>query len=482
MRTLQNYIAGEWQVPSVEVDAAVCNASTNEVLFSQKNSSESQVEQAIRTASALYHSGEWGSLRDGEKADALDKFANALENRVDEIAEADSLCTGAILKFTRTVATICPAAFRAAATMLRQPTSDVPLAGPYGDILSERLPLGAAAIITPWNAPSGICAHKLASALAAGCPVIIKPSEWAPMSAQIIAEASEIAGLPSGLVQVVHGAGSIGAMLTSDDRIRAVSFTGGLQGGRAVAAACAQGIKPVQLELGGNNALVVLEDANLDAVADAVIAAMTTLNGQWCRALGRLIVAETVQETLLDKVRHRLANVVLGDSRDEESTMGPLVHKGHLAHVQSAVAAYQALGAELIQTTVLPDLEGNFFPPTLITGLRGEQALEEIFGPVATVHSFANEEEAIELANQTPFGLAAYVFGTEEKAWQVAKQIRAGVIKINDVTMLNLHALSPRPAWGLSGLGDEGGRETFEFFRGSRVIGVAARPEGAINE
>ena len=193
-------------------------------------------------------------------------------------------------------------------------------------------------------------------------------------------------------------------------------------------------------------------------------------------------MAETVQEALLDKVRHRLANVVLGDSRDEESTMGPLVHKGHLAHVQSAIAAYQALGAELIQTTALPDLEGNFFPPTLIAGLQGEQALEEIFGPVATVHNFANEEEAIELANQTPFGLAAYVFGTEEKAWQVAKQIRAGVIKINDVTMLNLHALSPRPAWGLSGLGDEGVRETFEFFRGSRVIGVAARPEGAINE
>jgi acyl-CoA reductase-like NAD-dependent aldehyde dehydrogenase len=350
------------------------------------------------------------------------------------------------------------------------------LAGPFGDVLLERLPLGVAAVIAPWNAPSGIACHKLASGLAAGCPVILKPSEWAPGSARIIAEAVAAADLPAGTFQMLHGAAATAGLLVADERVAAVSFTGGLPGGRAVAHACAEGIKPVQLELGGNNPLVVLADADLEASAAGIVYALTTLNGQWCRALGRLLVHESVQAELLARVEEQLHNLVIGSSLAAESTMGPLVHQHHREQVLASIDRYQEQGGTVIRGGELPALDGWFVQPCLITGLSAQLTQQEIFGPVATVHTFSSDAEAVALANQTPFGLAAYVFGEENHCWDVARQTRAGSIKINGVSLLNLNPQAPRPAWGLSGLGDEGTRETMEFFRGNRVIGVAGRP------
>ena len=181
-------------------------------------------------------------------------------------------------------------------------------------------------------------------------------------------------------------------------------------------------------------------------------------------------------QQLLTLVAHRLEKVVIGNSLEDTSEMGPLVHSGHLAHVQHAVQGLEAQGADISRFGRLPDLDGWFMQPTLISGLPPERTVEEIFGPVAAVHAFRSDEEGIALANQTPYGLAAYVFGDEKHAWRVARRIRAGNIKINGVSMLNLNPAAPRPAWGLSGLGDEGTRETMEFFRGHRLIGVAGRP------
>lgn len=473
---LRNFIEGQWHAPAHELSADVCDASTGEVLFRQRGSSSQQIEQAIRCAEAVHASAAWSSLAPTEKAEALEGIASLIAARAESIAVADARCTGVILSLTTVVASICSAAFNAAAKLLRETDTRVAFEGPYGDVDVERLPLGPVAVIAPWNAPSGILCHKLASALAAGCPVIIKPSEWAPESAQIITEAISEAGLPVGLIQLLHGDGQTGAALVGDTRIAAVSFTGGLQGGRAVAAAAARDIKPAQLELGGNNPVVVLADADINAAADGVVTGLTTLNGQWCRALGRLLVHQSCYDALMEAVRSRLKTVRIGSALDADSAMGPVVHKGHLQHIRDAIARYQEKGAVAVAESALPDLRGNFIAPTLLTGLASSDALEEIFGPVATVHTFDSDEEAIAQANETPFGLAAYVFGEEQHALAVARRIRAGNIKINAVSMLNLHPLAPRPAWGLSGLGDEGVRETFEFFRGTRIIGVAGRP------
>ncbi len=477
---LKNYIAGQWEAPALELPQMVCHASEGRALFAQHSSDATQLERALAAAAAAHAAGEWACYSPARRADTLEAIADALAERIAAIAEADAVCTGVVLATTTQVAQICAAAFRAAANHLCNPPPAAVFKGPHGAVDVERLPLGPAAIIAPWNAPSGITCHKLASALAAGCPAIVKPSEWAPLSGQLIAEAVaevEASGaLPTGVFQLLHGDGVTGAALVEDTRIAAVSFTGGLGGGRAVAAACAAQIKPAQLELGGNNALVVLEDADIEAAADGVIAGLTTLNGQWCRALGRLLVHEGVYDSLLSAVRERLGKIRLGHALDADSDMGPIVHRGHLAMIEQAIEHYRSQGGDVIQATPRPDLDGNFLPPTLITGLPSSAAQEEIFGPVATVHRFSSDAEAVQQANETPFGLAGYVFGAEPHAWRVATQMRTGNIKINGVSMLNLHPLAPRPAWGLSGIGDEGVQETFEFFRGSRIIGVAARP------
>ena len=472
---LKNYIAGQWVAPAEPLGESVCDANTGEALFEQRACSSAQLDEAIAVSKTAFASDAWIARPAHERSNLLNAVADEIETRGEAIAEADARSTGVIIQLTRKLVMLCAGAFRQAAELAANPPKPDGLDGPHGALQIERLPLGPAAVIAPWNAPAGIACHKVASALAAGCPVLLKPSEWAPLSAQVITEAAQAAGLPPEMLQLVHGGGATGAALVSDPRVRAVSFTGGLAGGRAVAAGCAQDIKPAQLELGGNNPLIVLKDANLDAAIDGVVTAMTTLNGQWCRALGRLLVHESLRDALLEGVLAKLADSRLGSSMDEASQMGPLVSQRHHAHVRTQAGRLREAGGTLHATTSVPELNGWFLPPTLVTGLSPDETLEEIFGPVAAVHTFKTDAEAVALANQTPFGLAAYVFGEESHAWSVANGVRAGLIKLNAVTMLNMNPAAPRPAWGLSGLGDEGTVDTFEFFRGTRVIGVAGQ-------
>ena len=478
---LLNYIAGNWESAGGIPGAEVHDASTAESLGHQACSSGEQLQRALVSAQQV--AAAWAALPGAERARLLLDCAAALDAQAVAIAEIDARQTGVLLKTTQLLSKLCGTSFRVAAQLLADVQDVKEMDGAHGSVQVQRLPLGPAAIIAPWNAPSGIACHKLASALAAGCPVLFKPSEWAQGSAQIIAECIGPI-LPRGVFQLLHGDGRIGAALVEDHRIAAASFTGGLPAGQAVAITCARQMKPAQLELGGSNPLVVLDDADLDQAAAGVVLALTSLNGQWCRALGRLLVQQSVYQALLEKVSQRLAALNIGPAMDASTDMGPMVHAGHRDHLLQRIAALRAEGGELIQPTRCPDGPGWFLPPTLITGLGIRQTREELFGPVAFVLPFNTDKEAIMLANDTPFGLAAYVFGSELRAHAVANSIRSGMVKINGVSLLNLNAAAPRPAWGLSGLGDEGARETFEFFRGTRVLGAAGpapsnRPEAA---
>jgi phenylacetaldehyde dehydrogenase len=318
-------------------------------------------------------------------------------------------------------------------------------------------------VVAPWNAPAPIAAHKVASAIAAGCRVILKPSEHAPHSAQILAEAID---LPRGLFQLVHGGPEVGARLVSDERVAAVSLTGGAEAGRAVATACASRLVPVQLELGGNNPLVVL-GGDLERAAEGIVAGLVTLNGQWCRAVGKVILHRSIAEECLARTIARLGRVHLGDPMDATSEMGPLIHRAHRDGVKAAV---ESLGGEILAPGVTPE-RGWFLAPALVTGCSIERARREIFGPVATVHVAEDDDEALALANDGPFGLAAYAFGDDVMPF--ARKLGAGTVKVNGVTLFALHPEAPRPAWGMSGLGDEGTRETLLFFTRTRVLGRA---------
>ena len=473
---LQDYIAGEFSTPAVDLGRWNHNPNNGEDIQPQLATDNANVERALQTAWDIHQSRSWANISVADRIAYLHKMADWLEPKVGEIAAVESLSTGIIINTSSFVNFITHIAFRAAAQMLEAGMLQSTLEGELGDVEVLHKPLGPAACITPWNSPAALAAHKVANAIAVGCPAILKASEFAPYSSVYLAQAAEAVGLPAGVLQIVSGGAEIGAALVNDKRIRCVSFTGGLKGGRAVAQACAHEFKPMQLELGGNNAMVVLEDANLEQTADGIIAGMTTLNGQWCRALGRLIVHENVQNELLEVTQDRLAEVKIGDSMSPASQMGPLVHAGHKAHMLEAILHYQDLGGTIHQVTPIPDTKGEFFAPALITGVAPEQTLEETFGPVATVHSFKTEAEAVYLANQAPYGLGGYVYSQDEdRAMQIGRQMDTGDVKVNGVGLIGLHPMAPRPAWKLSGYGVEGTAETFLFFTGTSVVGIAGR-------
>jgi phenylacetaldehyde dehydrogenase len=471
---LQDLVDGERSTPSIALDTWLEDPNTGERVQAQRATDDATLDRAVAAAARVHASGEWSGLSAVERADWLDRLADALMPRCEEVARLESLTTGAPIAQTSMLSFIVHAAFRLVAEQLRAGALDATFDGPTGrDVEVRRLPLGPALALVPWNAPAPMAAHKVASALGAGCPVILKPSEWAPHGSGALADAAHEIGLPAGVLQLVHGDVRTGVRLVEDARIRAISFTGGLPGGRAIAAASVETLRPVQLELGGNNALVVMPDADLDKAAAAVVGLMTTLNGQWCRSLGRLVVPADLADDLLDRVLAQLAQVRLGHCLEADTQMGPIVHSGHLQHLRDRVAALGGAGGKAHSATPLPALGGNFFAPTLVTGVAPDDALHEIFGPVATVHPYADLDEAVAIANGTPYGLEGYVVGTDEDAaLEIARRIRAGGVKVNGVSPLSLHLMAPRPAWGLSGLGAEGTLETITFFTGEHVVGV----------
>ncbi|MGW4247752.1 aldehyde dehydrogenase family protein, partial [Nocardia sp. NPDC004722] len=252
----------------------------------------------------------------------------------------------------------------------------------------------------------------------------------------------------------------------ADPRIKAVSFTGGVPGGREIAAVSAPLFRPCQLELGGNNPLIVLPDADLDTAARMGAELLTTLNGQWCRALGRLIVPATRAGEVTEAIGKRLEALRMGPPLDRATELGPLVHSRHARGVRAALEgrAHRAYGT--------PPDRGNYLAPALLA----EDLAEEVFGPVAGVVTYDSVEDVARLANAGPYGLEAYVCGADtEFALAVARRIRAGEVKVNGSSVMSLDLMTPRPAWGVSGLGEEGTAETLRFFTGARVVGVEGR-------
>ena len=475
---LLNYIDGAVDAPTVERGNMLRNPNDRQVLQAQMSCSAERVEAALASAQAAFEGGEWENTPVAQRAAMLERIADKLEEPEtrERIAYADAITTGAVINTTRRMAQLVPFIFRGAAEYIRAGNLSQTLPGKAGDVEYFRRPWGPALLVSPWNGPTAIGSHKIASALAAGAPCIMKPSEWAPHSALIMADVIQSLELPRGTFQLTCGSRHIGGQLVDDSRIRAISFTGGTAGGRVIAQACARSFKPTQLELGGNNPLVVFEDADLDQAAMGITYGLTNLNAQWCRALGRVLVHHSVKEQLLERVVQRLSAVTLGHSLSEKSDMGPLIHQQQYDSVQAEIVRLQSLGGRVIRATALPDLDGYFVAPTLVDGCAPADTVEEIFGPVATVHSFDTDAQALQLANGTPYGLAAYVYsGNEERAFTFGRQIRTGGVKINGYSLLSLNGSAPRGAWGLSGLGEEGTGQSIDFFTGARVVGVSGQ-------
>ncbi|GIH81397.1 aldehyde dehydrogenase family protein [Planobispora longispora] len=457
----RDLVAGAWGPAREDLGFDLEDPATGEPVGRARASRPERIERALGVAEAAARAAPSGSPAVGPGT--LDAIADALDRRLPEITALESFATGVPIRQAAPLGVIVSGSFRLAAEQLRSGALLGSATREDGRRVEvHRLPLGPALCLVPWNAPAPMAAHKVACALAAGCPVILKVSEFAPYGAQLLAEVIA-EHVPEGVFQFLHGGPETGARLAGDPRIRAVSFTGGLPAGRSVAAASAPLMRPVQLELGGNNPLVVLPDAPVDTAARMAAELLTTLNGQWCRALGRLIVPRAMERELVEAVGGRLAALVAGPPLEEATDFGPLVHSVHRDRVRAAVA-----GLPSASYGSMPG-RGNFLAPTLVaTDLE-----HEVFGPVAGVVGYDDVEEAVRLANAAPYGLEGYVCGAdEEAALAVARRIRAGEVKVNGSSIMSLHLMTPRPAWGLSGLGEEGTAETLRFFTGARVVGV----------
>jgi betaine-aldehyde dehydrogenase/5-carboxymethyl-2-hydroxymuconic-semialdehyde dehydrogenase len=327
------------------------------------------------------------------------------------------------------------------------------------------MPAGPAAVITPWNAPFMLSTWKTAPALAAGCTVVLKPAEWSPLSCSLLADLAAEAGLPPGVFNVVQGIGEeAGAALVAHPLLRRVSFTGSPETGRAIGVAAARNLVPFTAELGGKGPLIVFEDADLDAAA-AKAAGQYDDAGQVCLAGTRLLVQSSIAGDFMERFHRAVDGHVLGDPRDDRTTISPLIHPHHLRRVEGFVERARAAGQRIVRGGRRSEAGPLFYEPTLIepTGNDAEVVQHEVFGPVLTVQTFAGEEEAIALANSTPYGLSAIAYtGTLGRADRVGRALRAGVVWVNTFLVRDLTA--PFGGVGISGIGREGGDYALDFY------------------
>ena len=432
---------------------------------------EATAHQAV--SAAVDGFAAWGELPVRERAAALRRLADLIEARNDDIALVETLDMGFLHRSMRERLVARGALnFRFYADMVE--AHDEPRWPARGTAHTvQRMPAGPAVVITPWNAPFMLATWKVAPALAAGNSVVLKPAEWSPLSASLLAELTVEAGLPPGAFNLVQGIGSeVGAALTADPRVRRISFTGSPETARHIGAAAAANIVPFTAELGGKGPLIVFADCDLEAAVEQA-AAQYEDSGQVCLAGTRLLVEASILDDFLEALRVRTDAHVLGDSRDESTTIAPMVHPDHLARVEDFVQRARAAGDTVVWGG-RRRADSLHYELTLIEPASNDSEIvqREVFGPVLTIQAFSTEAEAVDLANSTRYGLSAIVYtGSADRAQRVGAAVRAGIVWTNTFLVRDLAA--PFGGCGLSGIGREGGDHALDFHSDLKTLILA---------
>jgi betaine-aldehyde dehydrogenase/5-carboxymethyl-2-hydroxymuconic-semialdehyde dehydrogenase len=326
-------------------------------------------------------------------------------------------------------------------------------------------------VITPWNAPFMLSTWKTAPALAAGDTVVLKPAEWSPLSCSLLADLVDEAGFPPGVFNVVQGIGEeAGAALVAHPLLRRISFTGSPETGRHIGVTAAGNLVPFTAELGGKGPLIVFADADLDAAA-AKAAGQYDDSGQVCLAGTRLLVEESIRDAFLERFHHYADQHVLGDPREDATTISPLIHPDHLARVEGFVERARAAGDRIVRGG--ERLDGLFYAPTLIEPRSNDAEVvqREVFGPVLTFQTFADEAEAVALANSTDYGLSSLLYTSSMgRADRIGRAVRAGVVWVNTFLIRDLTA--PFGGMGISGIGREGGDYALDFYSDLKTLQI----------
>ena len=457
------YIGGEWVKPDGSGALDVVNPTTEEVIGSVPDGSAVDVDRAVAAARAAFET--WSLTSVEERADWMKRIGEALGARMDEIAEVIAQEVGMPLKLSQMIQAGLPTM-----TFASMPgvLSEMVWEEQVGNSLVVREPVGVVAAITPWNYPLHQIAAKVAPAIAAGCTVVLKPSQVAPLNAVLLAEVLDDVGLPDGVFNLVTGRGSVvGEALALHPDVDMISFTGSTAAGRRVSEAASATVKRVALELGGKSPNVILEDADLDQAIPDGVAKCFLNSGQTCSALTRMLVPRS---KLADAERIAAAaaeQYTPGDPFDAETRLGPLVSEDQRETVVDYIRKGSDEGAKLVTggAEAPAGLErGYFVQPTVFSEVTPEMTIaqEEIFGPVLAIIPYDDEEDAVRIANDSIYGLAGGVWsGDEEHAKRIARRIRTGQVEINGGAF---NALAPFGGYKQSGHGRELGRFGLEEF------------------
>jgi acyl-CoA reductase-like NAD-dependent aldehyde dehydrogenase len=429
-----------------------------------------QVDAAVEAARDAFPA--WAARGPEGRAEYLFRFADLIEEREETLAQVETLDNGSLLEASR-----LRLMKRAARNFRFFAQLALDLEGRTWESDGTRYrvrrdPSGVAALITPWNAPFMLETWKCGPALAAGCTAVLKPAEWAPLTASLLAEIAEDAGLPPGVLNIVQGIGEeAGAALVAHPGIARISFTGSVETAQLIGQAAARNLTPVSFELGGKSPFLVFADADLDRAVETATYQYDNA-GQVCLAGTRLLVDEAIADEFTERFLAGVDERKLGDPREPDTDIGPLITREHLARVEGFVERANADGARLvIGGRISPELGGLYYEPTLFTDVRQDMEIvqREVFGPVLTLQTFADESEAVELANRTEYGLAATVFTRdEERMERLGECLVAGTTWINCFYARDLGA--PFGGAKRSGIGREGGEWSFDFYADVKTV------------
>ncbi|MCH1524073.1 MAG: aldehyde dehydrogenase [Candidatus Thalassarchaeaceae archaeon] len=465
---LQNYISGLFIEPDSKEWMDDYSPATGEIIGQVPKSQKSDVDRAVKAAKdALPY---WSSLTNIQRADWLDKIADNLETKYEDIAHLESKDTGKPISLAREVdAYRSVKNFRFFGEMIRNLEEEsFEMEDANNRVIYK--PVGVGALITPWNLPLYLLSWKVAPAIGMGNTVICKPSELTPLTADLLMKSIDEIGLPKGVINLIHGDGmGAGAPLVSHEGVDLVSFTGGTSTGANVAQSAAVSFKKLSLELGGKNASIIFDDCDLEKTVPGVVRSGFLNQGQVCLCGSRILVQENVYDKFVDRFVNEVENMKIGDPSNEDTKLGALISPEHLSKVEEYIQIAKDEGGTIL-TGGYPCLpkefeNGNWIAPTVIADLdvSSRCSIEEIFGPVVTIHKFVNEEEAIKIANNTRYGLAGSIWTTDlEKGNRVAESIHTGMIWIN--TWLHRDLRVPFGGVKDSGVGREGGRWSLGFF------------------
>ncbi|HLV28951.1 MAG TPA: NADP-dependent succinate-semialdehyde dehydrogenase [Burkholderiaceae bacterium] len=453
----QGYVAGTWCDADQGDTISVTNPANAAVLGTVPRMGAAETRRAIEAAQAAWPA--WRAKTSKERAAILRRWYELMLSNTDDLARMMTLEQGKPLAESRGEIAYAAAYFEWFAEEGKRAYGDtIPGPAPDRRVVVLKEPVGVCAAITPWNFPAAMITRKVGAALAAGCPIVVKPASQTPFSALALAVLAEEAGVPSGVFSVVTGSASeIGGEMTKNPIVRKLSFTGSTEVGRVLMEQTASTIKKVSMELGGNAPFIVFDDADIDAAVEGAIASKYRNTGQTCVCANRFYVHDKIYDEFARRLVAAVGRLKVGDGLDEGTSLGPLIDEHAVRKVQEHIDDALEQGAEVVAGGRVHALGGGFFEPTVLVNMTPAMrvAKEETFGPVAPLFRFSSDEEVIAMANDTEFGLAAYFYSRDiGRVWRVAEALEYGMVGINTGIVSNEAA----PFGGVkqSGLGREG--------------------------